>query len=86
MVILDIDKPETCYNCPCYDGMDGYSCCEAREYEDIQDSDTIPEWCPMETVDEAVKDILATKLLEQILSKVSIDDISYDELQGGERQ
>lgn len=82
MVILDIDKPECCYNCPCYCGMDEYSYCAAHEY-DVSDGNTVPEWCPIETVDEVVKDILATKLLEKILSKVSIDDISYDELKGG---
>jgi hypothetical protein len=83
MVILDIDKPESCYNCPCHcSGRNGLSYCAAREYEVVPDDTTIPEWCPIETVDEAVKDILATKLLEKILSKVSIDDISYDELKG----
>ena len=83
MVILDIDKPESCYNCPCYcSGANGMRYCAAREYEIISDDTTIPEWCPIETVDEVVKDVLATKLLEKILSKVSIDGISYEELKG----
>lgn len=83
MVILDIDKPESCYNCPCHcSGANRMSYCAAREYEVVLDDTTIPEWCPIETVDEVVKDVLATKLLEKILSKVNIDNISYDELKG----
>lgn len=71
MVILDIDKPECCYNCPCYCGMDGLSFCEASKGEDdVWDPNIIPEWCPMGTLDETVIDIVATKLFERISSKM----------------
>lgn len=72
MVILDIDKPEFCNNCPCYFGIDGLSFCAAsKEKDDIQDPYAIPEWCPMGTLDATIIDIVATKLFERISAKMN---------------
>ena len=44
--IIDAKTPSCCYNCPCYDGMDGSSRCQAAD-KDVMDGDARPEWCPI---------------------------------------
>lgn len=46
-IILDIKKPTCCYNCPCYNGNDGYSSCGATE-KDVGNGNIRQEWCPIE--------------------------------------
>ena len=45
-ILLDVKTPTCCYNCPCYDGNDGNSRCEAAE-KDVKDGDIRQEWCPI---------------------------------------
>lgn len=46
MIILDVKTPTCCFNCPCYDGMDGSSYCMAGE-KNVEDGDIRQEWCPI---------------------------------------
>lgn len=44
--IIDGKTPTYCYNCPCYDGMDGSSRCQEAN-KDVTNGDARPEWCPI---------------------------------------
>ena len=44
--ILILDMPNSCNNCPCFDGMEDRSCCNLLE-KDIEDILIIDKDCPL---------------------------------------
>lgn len=52
-VILEIDKPIYCSDCPCYN--DEFFYCKTDEmYRDICPYDEVPQWCPLQEIDDEV--------------------------------
>lgn len=51
-IILNVDMPDCCYKCPCFDGNDGSSHCQAIDNgpdvgREVLYPNTRPAWCPI---------------------------------------
>ena len=59
--VLVLDTPKNCNSCVLCCGR-LYPFCKMNVFRDIEDSDTVPDWCPLKPLPEKVDDEKERKL------------------------
>ena len=57
--VLVIDTPKNCNSCVLCCGR-LYPFCKMNVFRDIEDSDTVPDWCPLKPLPEKITGVAVT--------------------------
>ena len=78
--VLVLDTPKNCNSCVLCCGR-LYPFCKMNVFRDIEDSDTVPDWCPLKPLPEKITRVAVTDHWNSIKAGWNT---CIDEITGGE--